>query len=204
MTPRMIRRGMWAAAILSAVAFLAEVSGALPGAGRAITPLLVGCVIVYLLWLGDRRNLPNLPQTPTSEPPNEAERPRAARLPAQPDYRGIAWHGFTLRSQAEVKIAKALDQAGVVFLAGARVRLDAGDAHRQTREVDFLVTVQGQWGVLEVDGPQHERSAESDQARDARLGALGLVVRRYPADRCAREPEGVVREFVEKLLADSL
>ncbi|MBL8157204.1 MAG: DUF559 domain-containing protein [Anaerolineae bacterium] len=203
MTPRMLRRGMWIAAGLGAAAFLAEVSGALPGAGRAITPLLVGCVIVYLLWLGDRWNLPNLPQGQPSERPDEAEPPRAARLPAQPDYRGIAWHGFTLRSQAEVKIAKALDQAGVVFLAGARVRLDAGDDHRQTREVDFLVTVQGRWGVLEVDGPQHDRSAESDRARDARLEGLGLVVRRYPADRCTRQPEGVVGEFLEQLLVRS-
>lgn len=200
MTSRMIRRGMWAAALLGAAAFLAEVSGALPGAGRAITPLLVGCVIAYLLWLGDRWNLPNFPQAPTPEAPNPVEPPRAARLPAQPDYRGIAWHGFTLRSQAEVKIAKALDQAGVVFLAGAQVRLDAGEAHRQTREVDFLVTVQGRWGVLEVDGPQHERSAESDRERDARLRALGLVVQRYPADRCTRDPEGVVQEFLEQIV----
>lgn len=127
-------------------------------------------------------------------PPAELERAYRPQRAAD-DYRALAWHGLTLRSQSEIKIAKALDQRGLLFTAGVKVRLAAGDYH-QTREVDFMVYHAGRWTALEVDGPQHERAAATDQQRDKSLHAAGLNVLRYPADRCSRAPEGVVEEFL--------
>lgn len=103
-----------------------------------------------------------------------------------------------MRSHSEVKVAKALDRNGILFLADPKIRLDT-ENHRQTREVDFLIQHNGRWGILEVDGPHHQHSTEADQWRDARLSQHGLLVVRFPADLCYRQPEVVVESFLKQL-----
>lgn len=60
------------------------------------------------------------------------------------------WQGFRFRSATEIKIAEALDNAGVLFfpLPKARVALDSGHTNI---EPDFVVCHEGRWGILEVD-----------------------------------------------------
>jgi very-short-patch-repair endonuclease len=113
-------------------------------------------------------------------------------------YREIAWHGLTLRSQSEVKIAKALDLKGVLFIAGAKIRLKT-ERGRQTREVDFVIGHEGKWGILEVDGPHHADSTEADAWRDARFAEHGLPVQRFPSMLCYQEPAQVVESFLADL-----
>ncbi|HEV2236914.1 MAG TPA: hypothetical protein VGR57_09675 [Ktedonobacterales bacterium] len=111
------------------------------------------------------------------------------------------WAGMRFRSESEVRIAQALDRAGVLFLPGALVRLGLG-TRRQNREADFLVCHQGNWGILEVDGePFHSGSRHlADTERDELFRAGGVeTIRRYDAGRCASAPDEVVAEFLEAL-----
>ncbi len=198
-----VRRPLLMAAVGAGVA-VTLLDGLHITAGWAVlfTPLLLAALGVYVLtdpaprrqrghFKTLSRQIEALSRRTPAEPPERAYRPQRAA----DDYRALAWHGLTLRSQSEIKIAKALDQRGLLFTAGAKVRFAAGDYH-QTREVDFMVYHDGRWTALEVDGPQHERAASADHQRDKALRAAGLNVLRYPADRCSRAPEAVVEEFL--------
>lgn len=69
-----------------------------------------------------------------------------------------AWRTELLDSESEVRIAQALNRAGVLFLANCRARLGFG-RDRENREADFLVVHRGLLGILEVDGePFHAPS----------------------------------------------
>ncbi len=197
------RRLMIAVVILAVLVSVLDLLNVLPDAAAKTTPLLLAAVILFML--GDSRQLrrlrsllrSNKPQ-PT-KPTGKAPKPNKKRQPnPQPEYRSIAWHGLTLRSHSEVKVAKALDNKGVLFLADPKIRLNT-ENHRQTREVDFLIQHNGRWGILEVDGPHHQHSTEADQWRDARFSQHGLLVVRFPADLCYRQPEVVVESFLKQL-----
>lgn len=95
------------------------------------------------------------------------------------------WQGFRFRSQTEIRVAQALDRRKVLFFPLPRARISVGNERRNT-EPDFLVCVNGKWGILEVDGaPYHppERSAVEHE-RDRLFKAHGIrVVERYDAKR---------------------
>lgn len=125
----------------------------------------------------------------------------AAAPPTRTDkrstYREIRWKGMIFRSHSEVKIAKALDYAGLFFVGPGKVRFSAG-RERQTRELDFLICHRGRWGFLEVDGPFH--SAEYDAQRDQWAREHGVrLIARFEARRCYDEPQVVIREFLQLL-----
>jgi hypothetical protein len=132
--------------------------------------------------------------------PRELEAPRGARKPPdkRTNYREIHWKGLIFRSHSEVRIAKALDHAGLFFVGPGKVRFSAG-RERQTRELDFLICdQQGRWGFLEVDGPFH--SAEYDAQRDQWAREHGVrLIARFEARRCYDEPQAVIREFLQML-----
>lgn len=111
------------------------------------------------------------------------------------------WHGLRFRSESELRIAQALERAGVLFLPNCKVRLGPV-AGRTTREPDFLICSHGQWGVLEVDGePYHpaERTA-TEHERDRLLKQHGIrVVEHFDAARCFATPDAVVCEFLALL-----
>jgi hypothetical protein len=113
-----------------------------------------------------------------------------------------SWNGLYFRSKSEVKIAEALDKAGVMFLPNCRARLNGAGKERITREADFLVCFNGCWGVLEVDGEAFhpaERSA-TEHERDRLMQKHGLrFIQRYPASQCYSRPDSVVKEFLELL-----
>jgi very-short-patch-repair endonuclease len=203
-----MRRVILAIAGIGVIITLLDIFNVLPGVASKLTPALFGFVIVYMVYSnwhqsrlmrGIRRKAEGTPQKPstTRQKPNKKRQQNP-----KPEYRSIAWHGLTLRSHSEVKIAKSLDNKGLMFLADPKIRLHT-ENHRQTREVDFLIQHQGKWGILEVDGPQHEHSVEADKWRDARFGEQGLLVVRVPADQCYREPDAVVEMFLYKLAAHS-
>jgi hypothetical protein len=55
------------------------------------------------------------------------------------------WNNLRFRSMSEVRLANALDRAGVLFLPNCRGRLNT-QYGRENREADFLVCCEGKWG----------------------------------------------------------
>lgn len=111
----------------------------------------------------------------------------------------ITWKGnIKFRSEAERRVAEALDATGVFFLPNCLARLNAGSG-RVTREADFLVCSEGKWGVLEVDGPFHPR-AVFDHNRDRLFQAYRIrVTQRFDWEECLNDAPGVVRRFLTLL-----
>lgn len=111
------------------------------------------------------------------------------------------WQHLRFRSMAEVRIAEALERAGVMFFPNCRARLNT-PVGRRTREPDFLVCSQGKWGVLEVDGSEFHPATRTveDHARDRLFKLHGVqTVHHFDAGECYNEPDRVVAEFLQML-----
>jgi hypothetical protein len=119
------------------------------------------------------------------------------------------WKSFYFRSKTEIKIAQALDRAGVLFYPNCKARLTL-DKKRGSKETNFLVFHRGKWGILEVDSEQRYRASsaatDSENLREAALGkpnqfkVYGIgVVEHYNAARCWSQPDKVVEEFLNIL-----
>lgn len=107
------------------------------------------------------------------------------------------WQNLNFRSQSEIKIAVALDKTTALFLPNCKVRLNIASS-RENREADFLICMDGRWGILEVDGePFHPPSRTvADHERDRLFRAHGIkVVEHYDATRCYNSPDEVVQDF---------
>jgi hypothetical protein len=121
----------------------------------------------------------------------------------KPDWEIFHWKGLRFRSPAEIKIAEALDRAGVLYLPNCMARLNTPEG-RKNKEADFLVcceTKRGfKWGIIEVDGRYHTayRRVE-EQQRERVFEHSGVRVYRFDAKRCHDQPDNVVREFIELL-----
>ncbi|HLO84744.1 MAG TPA: pentapeptide repeat-containing protein [Nostocaceae cyanobacterium] len=110
------------------------------------------------------------------------------------------WEKLRFRSKTEIKIAEALDRAGVLFLPNSLARLTTSNG-RANKEADFLICYNGKWGILEVDGPHHtaERRVE-EQERERIFKKNGIkVVERFDAARCYQNPDEVVQEFFKMI-----
>jgi hypothetical protein len=122
---------------------------------------------------------------------NQAAQGRALRV----------WNNLYFRSQSEIRIAEALDRAGVLFFPNCRGRLGSPVA-RENREADFLICREGKWGILEVNGePFHPPSRTvQDHARDRAFRELGIrLVEHFDATECYEKPEEVVARFLRLL-----
>lgn len=110
------------------------------------------------------------------------------------------YEGLRFRSESEVRIAQALDNAGVMYVPNCRARIGSVDRRRNI-EADFLVMVDGKWGVLEVDGEQwHAGLASRDHERDRPFHFHGAAkVQRFDAGECFENPDGVVAKFLALL-----
>ena len=169
----------------------ATLSIAAPGWGLA----LIFVALAAYLWL-TRRPAPAASTNDAGAPSDRKRRD----LPET--YREIEWKGMIFRSQSEIKIAKTLDHRGIFFIPPTRVRLSTGKDGRQSRELDFVICHEGQWGVLEVDGPFHDRKLDAE--RDRWLRGHGVrSIQRFEATRCYQTPQAVVDEFLHVLEMES-
>jgi len=112
------------------------------------------------------------------------------------------WKNLRFRSKTEMKVAQALDRAGVLFWPNCLARLGLGEGVRANREGDFLICDHGRFGILEVDGEAfHPPTRTSqDHNRDRAFRQHGIrVVEHYDAERCWSDPDGVVKEFLALL-----
>ena len=189
-----------------------DVFGIFPGWAAKLTPFFVGILLLYVVLERERveslkyivrrldKNLERLRDEMSRRPSPEPTEGVAEPVPGKPSsYRAIPWKGMVFRSKTELRIAKALDHAGVIFVPPTKVRLTSG-SDRQSREIDFLIYAGGHWGVLEVDGPWHNQT--SDDSRDALLRANGITcIQRYDSERAYHESAAVVSEFMAWLEA---
>jgi very-short-patch-repair endonuclease len=114
------------------------------------------------------------------------------------------WGGLYLRSEAEQKIAEALDQLGLLFFANARGRVGLKEtlvSNGQLTgrvEVDFLIIHQGKSLVLEVDGSHHAEEEQTirDYAKDRVLLKAGVPTVRFTAKDCLMQSAQVVAEVL--------
>jgi very-short-patch-repair endonuclease len=205
-------RAIIAIAALGVALSLLDLLSIMPGAAAKFTPLMIGVVLLYLV--AQRSQLDGLKfilrrlQRVTDDLKADSRRNHRQQIASQPSagkknvasrpetYREIKWKGLTFRSHSELKIARSLDHAGVLFLSSCKVRLKT-EHGRQSREVDFLVCHKGRWAILEVDGPHH--SAAADGWRDGRFQEHGIQVFRFDAKRCYQQPRQVVQEFLSRL-----
>jgi hypothetical protein len=108
----------------------------------------------------------------------------------------IDWNGFCFHSDAQVKIAEALDRTSSLFMPNSQLRLITPSG-RQNQKAQFLVFHQGKLGILEVDGARSREDAAQDEELDILSRDSGIcVVKHYDATRCSEQPDRVVQEFL--------
>lgn len=102
-------------------------------------------------------------------------------------------------SQSEIRIAQELECRRVLFFPlPLAVRCDTGNRYKDHREVDFLVCLEGTWGILEVSF--HPDRFEKDAEKDSWFKASGILcVQHYSAERCYNQSSSVVDEFLSIL-----
>jgi hypothetical protein len=131
----------------------------------------------------------------------EIARGRGVHNQAVQNQAGFSWKNLRFRSKSEVRVAQALDNAGVLFLPNCLARMTAPEG-RKNREADFLVCCDGRWGILEVDGePFHPPSRTvQDHERDRLFRGHGIrVIEHFDSLECFEHPEKVVQTFLNLL-----
>ena len=131
----------------------------------------------------------------------EIARGRGVHNQAVTNQTGLRWKNLSFRSKSEIRVAQALDNAGVLFMPNCLARLSSSEG-RRNREADFLICCDGKWGILEVDGePFHPPSRTvHDHERDRLFKGHGIhVVEHFDSGECFEHPEDVVRSFLDLL-----
>ena len=114
------------------------------------------------------------------------------------DERVYYWNGLKFYSDAEVKIAEALDRLSLLFFPQPQLRLNTSEG-RQNQQPSFVIVYQGKLGILQIDDEQcsqvesEAREVQSDFAfnsQDIR------IVQHYDANRCRQESDRLVQEFL--------
>lgn len=189
-----------------------DVLGIAPGWAAKLTPFFVGSMLLYVVLERERvdsvkyivrrldRGVERLRTQLRKNAAQRASRTGSAGGSTSGRYREIPYKGMIFRSNSEIKIAKALDHAGILFLPPTKARMTHGK-ERESREIDFVIFHEGRWGILEVDGPFHHSGA--DAQRDETLRRNGItVIERFTSDECYDNPAGVVRAFLARLGGD--
>jgi hypothetical protein len=116
----------------------------------------------------------------------------------------LLWGGLRFRLASEMRVAQALDSAGVMFIADCAVRAGAPRARGRV-EPDFLICHRGLWCILEVDGELFHPPTRTvhDHERDRLFWAHGGVrlVQHYDSGECFENAGGVVKQFLTLLEA---
>jgi hypothetical protein len=102
-------------------------------------------------------------------------------------------------SQSEIRIAQELECKSVLFFPlPLAVRNETGQCYKDHREVDFLVCVDGTFGILEV--AYHPNRYEQDQEKDVWFKKSGILcIQHYTAEMCYNQSSAVVDEFLSIL-----
>jgi hypothetical protein len=158
---------------------------------KAVMPSTIGQVAV-----GFRAQLVDLDPDWRKEL-SEIARGHTVHNQASEAERVLVWANLRFRSQAEVRVAQALEQAKVLFFPNCKARL--GFSVRENREPDFLICSKGKWGILEVDGEMFHPPSRTvqDHERDRLFQAHGIkLVQHFDAAECFENAASVVKKFL--------
>jgi hypothetical protein len=109
------------------------------------------------------------------------------------------WNGLDFCSEAQLKIAEALDRANILFIPNFKIRLTSTEG-RENKQVDFLIFSQGKSGILEIDRPPSQQDEANFRECDQIFQTHGIsIIQYYNPSRCSEEPDRVVQEFLETL-----
>ncbi|XWK89231.1 MAG: pentapeptide repeat-containing protein [Phormidium sp.] len=109
------------------------------------------------------------------------------------------WNGLHFCSEAQVKIAEALDRTNILFIPNFQIRLTSTEG-RENKQVDFLIFYQGKSGILEIDRPPSQEAEANFRECDQIFQTHGIsIIQYYNPTRCSEEPDRVVQEFLEQL-----
>jgi hypothetical protein len=111
----------------------------------------------------------------------------------------FVYNEMKFASQSEIRVAQELERRQVLFFPlPLAVRHETGELYQDHREVDFLVCCDGGWGILEV--AYHPGRYEQDSEKDHWFKRSGILcIQHYTAERCFRETEKVVDDFLSVL-----
>jgi hypothetical protein len=106
------------------------------------------------------------------------------------------WNGLDFCSEAQVKIAEALDRTNILFIPNFQIRLTSTEG-RENKQVDFLIFYQGKSGILEIDRPPSQQDEANFRECDRIFQTHGIsIIQYYNPTRCSEEPDRVVQEFL--------
>ncbi|MEI6441671.1 MAG: hypothetical protein WCO29_00725 [Nostocales cyanobacterium ELA583] len=111
----------------------------------------------------------------------------------------LNYNEMKFASQSEIRIAQELERRGVLFFPlPLAVRNETGQCYKDHREVDFLVCVDGIFGILEVS--RHQDRYEMDKEKDGWFKKSGILcIEHYTSEKCYQQPSLVVDEFLSIL-----
>lgn len=110
----------------------------------------------------------------------------------------LLYNEMKFASHIEIRIAQELEKAKVLFFPlPMAVRVETGKLWQDHREPDFLVCLDGVWGVLEISGPSHEGRYDKDAEKGTWFKHAGILcVEYYSAERCYTDSASVVADFI--------
>ncbi len=118
------------------------------------------------------------------------------------DHNISEFNGCHFRSKSELALAEVLDDRGISFISNGRGRFGKS-GNRRTFEPDFLVFWEGQLIIIEVDGPKHDKKAQScSDEREIFLYKTGINeqhIFRFSSVECYNDPEGVVSRLMNEM-----
>lgn len=109
----------------------------------------------------------------------------------------IIHEGLSFRSKTEIKLYEALLKRGLLVLP---LPLAVLGSQRRYKEPDFVVCYKGKCGILEIHGDKWHppETAAQEHERHREFINLGVnIFEIFAADRCWRDPEGVVNDFLK-------
>jgi hypothetical protein len=141
--------------------------------------------------------LTHIEVSPTlSSPPPDETPLNTGRLVSEAP---IEHDGLRFRSRTEVRVYDELKRRNVLFFPNATAVLGGKNIKR---EPDFLVCLDGKWGILEVMGDRYHTGANAVQDHDrARLfkDYRILLIEFYDARKCYEDATSVVDDFLKRL-----
>lgn len=119
----------------------------------------------------------------------------------------VSWNNMRFASMEEMLLAQALekvkktrDNLKLVYFPNclARVLVDGTNVNMYP---DFLICINGKWGILEVNGKQHNlpEQAELDNNKRNLLAKAKIQMYFYSAESIRQDAERIVCEFIEQI-----
>ncbi len=111
----------------------------------------------------------------------------------------LVYNEMKFASQSEIRIAQELENRGILFFPlPLAVKCETGEFYKDHREADFLICLDGTFGILEI--AYHQHRYEQDKEKDAWFKKSGILcIEHYTAERCYKHPSTVVNEFLNIL-----